>query len=75
MRPIYIGWMIAAFPIGWAISRLVFTVVFYGVFTPVALWFRATGRDVLHLGRAHGGGSYWTPKPRATRVEQYFRQS
>ena len=29
MRPIYTGWMIAAFPIGWTISRLVLGGMFY----------------------------------------------
>ena len=36
IKPIYMGWMVAAFPIGWTISRVVLGAVYYIVFTPVA---------------------------------------
>ncbi len=36
IRPIYTGWMIAAFPIGWTVSRVVLGVVFFLVVTPIA---------------------------------------
>ena len=65
--------MIAAFPIGWTVSKIVLGAVFLLVFTPVALVFRLTGRDALQLRRG-SGRSYWTGKP-APSVESYFRQS
>src|SRR5262245_9192110 len=37
MRPIYLTWMVAAFPIGWLMSHLMLAVVFYLVITPVGL--------------------------------------
>src|SRR5262245_51553273 len=46
LRWIYVGWMIAVFPIGWVVSRVVLAILFYGVFTPIGLAFRLTGRDV-----------------------------
>ena len=73
IRPVYSGWMIAAFPIGWTVSRVVLGAMLYLVFTPVAIWFRITGRDALRL-RRQGGASLWQPKPVAKTADEYLRQ-
>jgi hypothetical protein len=73
VRFIYTGWMIGAFPIGWTVSQIMLAVLYFVVFTPVALVFRLMGRDSLKLRRP-GGASYWTVKPRAAKAEDYFRQ-
>jgi TRAP-type C4-dicarboxylate transport system permease small subunit len=75
VRFIYTGWMVVAFPIGWTVSRVALAIVFYGVITPVALFFRVTGRDELRLRRNQGRASYWKPKPGPENVREYFRQS
>jgi hypothetical protein len=74
VRWIYTGWMMAAFPIGWVVSRLMLAVMFYGVVTPVAWVFRLMRRDGLHLRRGQVG-SYWSAKAGAAAAEEYFRQS
>jgi hypothetical protein len=74
VRPIYVAWMILAFPIGWTISQVIVALVFYGLFTPIALVFRLIGRDPLHRARRPGLETYWTPKPTATDPRRYFRQ-
>lgn len=73
IRWVYSGWMVAVFPVGWTVSRLILAALFYLVFTPVAIVFRLFGRDALHL-RNGETPSEWTPKPEATAVDQYFRQ-
>ena len=40
VRPIYTGWMVAAFPIGWTVSRVVLGAVFFLLFTPIGLAFK-----------------------------------
>jgi hypothetical protein len=74
LRPIYVGWMVLAFPIGWTVSRLMLAAMFYGVFTPIALVFRLIGRDALARGRSGDQTSYWALKPNPTDVRSYFRQ-
>jgi hypothetical protein len=74
IRWLFVGWMVLAFPIGWTISRLLLACLYYGVFTPVALLFRAIGRDVLCRRRRSGAATYWAPKPQAANVHSYFRQ-
>jgi hypothetical protein len=73
IRPIYIGWMVLAFPIGWMLSSLVLAIVYYGVITPIGLAFRLMGRDALRR-RARKSDTYWQPKPPVTDVRRYFRQ-
>ncbi len=36
IKPVFIGWMALAYPIGWTVSRIVLGVIFYGLFTPMA---------------------------------------
>jgi hypothetical protein len=73
MRPIFIAWLAAAFPIGWVVSRVLLLVLFFGVVTPIALLFKMQGRDVLKLRRGNDN-SYWTPKPQPGGLASYFRQ-
>jgi hypothetical protein len=74
VRFVYIGWSVVAFPIGWLVSTVVLGVLFYGVFTPIGLAFRAAGRDVLARRRTDVD-SYWRPKMAAQSSREYFRQS
>jgi hypothetical protein len=74
IRPIFVGWMIAVYPIGWTVSHVLMAVLFYGVFTPVALVFQMIGRDALCLRHRSGQTTYWAPKAVATDMRSYFRQ-
>jgi hypothetical protein len=73
IRYVYTGWMIVAFPIGWTISRVIVTLLFYLVFTPFALVFRLLGRDALRL-RRHTMTSYWMETKGAEPPESYYAQ-
>jgi len=73
VRVIYTGWVIAAFPIGWTVSQIMLVILYFVVFTPVALVFRIIRRDPLQL-RRRDAASYWMVKPPAAKAEDYFRQ-
>jgi hypothetical protein len=74
VRPIYVGWMVLAFPIGWTISQAILALLFYGLFTPIGLFFRLVGRDPLHRARRPGLETYWTPKATPVDPRRYFKQ-
>jgi hypothetical protein len=74
VRPIFVGWMILAFPIGWVLSLVLLGLVYYGLFTPIGLAFRLAGRDPLQLRPRPGASSYWTGRPAVADVRRYFRQ-
>ncbi|MBF0106429.1 MAG: hypothetical protein HQM16_14020 [Deltaproteobacteria bacterium] len=55
---LYRSWMAVAFVMGNIISRIVLTVFFFVVLTPVSLLFKITGRDRLNL-KHKGRASCW----------------
>jgi carbamoyltransferase len=74
LRPIYLVWMIAVFPIGWLVSHVVLAAVYFGVFTPIGLLLRMTGYDPLGEKAQADDSSYWVKRPPPPASEQYFKQ-
>jgi hypothetical protein len=73
-RPIYVGWMYAAFPIGWAISHLLMALIYYGVLTPIGWALRARGRDPLQRRFDRSARTYWVQYTPQRDIERYFKQ-
>ena len=73
LRPVFVAWVVAVFPVGWGVSRVVLGLLFYGVFVPLGLCFRLAGRDALRL-RRRAASSYWQVKPTAAGPAAYYRQ-
>src|SRR5262245_14682647 len=74
IKPLFVGWMMAVFPIGWVVSRIVLGTIFYLVFTPISLIFRIIGRDALALKPGSTNSSYWRSRPGSNDQKQYLRQ-
>ena len=74
MRWIYTGWMIAVFPIGWTVSRIILALLYFAIFTPIAAIFRMKGRDALGLKKGEGA-TYWTTRTATPDAADYLRQS
>jgi hypothetical protein len=74
MRPIYVGWMCAAWPIGWLVSHLLLAVVFFLVITPLGLILRVLGHDLLSRRWNNSAESYWEPHQSPRDSRRYFRQ-
>jgi Saxitoxin biosynthesis operon protein SxtJ len=74
LRPIFVGWMVLVFPIGWTVSLLALTVLFFGVFTPIGLAFRLAGRDFLRLNKDPAAESYWEPMAVNLDPKSYLNQ-
>ncbi len=75
VRRIFISWSVLAFPIGWLVSWIIIALLFYGVFTPIGLVFRLTGRDLLRRRRPNARGTYWVARQAPTDGASYFRQT
>ncbi len=74
LRPIYAGWMIAVFPVGWITSRLLLSAVYLAVFMPLGLFFRLAGRDPLERRFDSSRTSYWEPRKPEAAAGSYLRQ-
>jgi hypothetical protein len=75
LRPVFVGALVATFPLGWLVSRLLLALIFFGIFTPLGFLFRCLGRDALALRICPEASTYWKDKPPASDVASYFRQS
>ena len=58
LRPVYRGWMAFGEALGWLNTRIILTVVFFLVVTPIGVVMRMFGRSPMNPAR--GGQSYWT---------------
>ena len=70
-RPMFVAATVVTFPIGWLVSRVLLAIVFYGVFTPLAVLFRIVKRDALNRQPLD---SYWSAKKTTTDKARYLRQ-
>ncbi len=75
LRPLFVGWMALAAPIGWAVSHVILAVLFYGLFTPIHLIFKLVGQDPLFRRFPTEQETCWTRKEAAPGIQSYFRQS
>ncbi len=74
MRIIYLGWMIAVYPIGWFISHAAMATVYYLVLTPIGLMLRFLGRDLMQKRFDHTASTYWQKREKPSPPQRYFRQ-
>lgn len=75
VKPLFIGLMIMALPIGFVVSMALMILIYYGLFTPVGLVFRLFGRDPLQKRPDAAVKSYWhvrgTPRSKASYLRLY----
>ncbi len=74
LRPLYVGMSAVSLPIGFVVSHMVMALIFYGVFTPFALFFRLIGRDSLNRKFDPAAESYWVACKPTTDSLRYYRQ-
>ena len=74
IRPLFVGWMRAAHPIGWAVSNGLVIAVYWLVITPIGMIMRALGRDPLEPLAGRSADSYWVERVPAEHRGRYFRQ-
>ena len=72
VKGIFVGWMLAAYPIGWTVSHIVLGIVYFVLFTVVGLIMRALRYDPME--RSANRASYWRQRPDRSEAATYFRQ-
>ncbi|HEY2081329.1 MAG TPA: hypothetical protein VGI88_00985 [Verrucomicrobiae bacterium] len=74
MRLLFITASAAAFPIGWVVSHVALIIMFYGVVTPMAFFWRIRRRDVLQLRAKPEQSSFWVSREEQPAPERYLKQ-
>jgi hypothetical protein len=60
-------------PIGFVVSQSALAIIYFGVFTPIAIIFRLKGRDALKRKWDKQAKSYWEPRAqKQENIESYF---
>ena len=59
LKPIYWIWMIFATILGWIMTRVILSLLFYTILTPIGLIPRVFGKQFLELRWDKSKGSYW----------------
>ena len=59
LKPVYWIWMIFAIILGWFMTRLILSLLFYVVFTTIGLTLRLFGKQFLELRWDNSTESYW----------------
>lgn len=59
---VYRGWMIFAKALGFVNTRILLTLFFYLVITPIGLLLRLFGKNPLNLRLDPEAKTYWSPK-------------
>jgi len=59
LKPVYSIWMVFAIIIGWIMTRVILSLIFYIIFTPIGLILRLFGKQFLDLRWDKSKESYW----------------
>jgi hypothetical protein len=73
-RIIYLGLILVTFPIGWTISMILLTAIYFLLITPLGLFFRLLGRDSLCRKFDPAAKSYWLARRQPESLDRYFHQ-
>jgi len=73
LKPVYFIFMVATFPIGLVMGPVIMGLIFYGLFTPVAVIFKVMGRDTMTRKFDPAAKTYWVEHKDAE-PKRYFRQ-
>jgi len=70
LRPVERVWMKLAGMMGWVMTRVILTLVFFLVFTPIGFALRLFGRDPLTLSFDRKAASYWVARGAGKRTPE-----
>ncbi len=73
LKPVQKAWMTLALLMGFVMSRVILTVLFYLAFAPIGIILRLMGKDLLDMKRDRGETSYWKAH-KARSKEDYENQ-
>jgi hypothetical protein len=73
-KSIFVGWLYAVFPIGWAISYAVMAVIYFAVMTPIGLAVRWLRGDPLARRFDTAATTYWHRRSATLDRERYLRE-
>lgn len=75
LKPLFLALSLVALPIGMILGEVAMLAIFFGLFLPIGMVMRLSGRDALRLRQDKQTKSFWLPKKQARDAASYYRQS
>ena len=72
LEPLYRFWMRMALMMGWVVSRILLSLIFFLVLTPIGLLAKLLGKDFLNIHPKNAQDSYWIQRDK-NKVPNYER--
>ena len=72
LKPIYLIWMIFAVIIGWVMTRVILSLLFYLIITPIGIIAKILNKDFLNLKKEYGKTTYWNKRDRSLELNQDY---
>ena len=74
LKPIYWIWMIFATILGWIMTRVILSILFYVIITPIGLISRLFGKQFLELKWNEKNSTYWNYRSDKLDKRSYEKQ-
>ena len=73
LKPIYKIWMTFAIIIGWVMTRVILSVLFYLIISTIGIFARFVGKDFLNL-KSKNNESYWNIRNKEYELNQDYEK-
>ena len=73
LKPLYFVWMTFAAILGWVMTRVILSLVFYLIITPIGLLTKLLGEDFLDLKKKESN-SYWNYRDSSKELNQDYEK-
>ncbi len=74
LKWVHAPWMMGSFVLGWIVTRVLLTIVFFLVVTPIGLLQRLFGKRIIEVAFRPNTASYWQARTTRPMVEDYEKQ-
>ena len=74
LKPVYLIWMIFATILGWTMTRVILSLLFYFIITPIGLTLRFFGKQFLELRWDKSQDSYWNFRTNEHRQNENYEK-
>ena len=73
LKPVYLVWMTFAVILGWVMTRVILSVIFYLIMTPIGFLSKILGEDFLELKKRESD-SFWNQRDSSKELSQDYEK-
>ena len=74
LKPVYVVWMVFATILGWVMTRVILSLLFYVILTPIGLILRLFGKQFLELRWDKSQTTYWNNRGNEQAVKENYEK-